>query len=127
MREPCNQKENPDSVAAEIGVEGIEALPNRVNRYGKSKKKVLDIAEYMAASTKHQAMAAKVNGCGDYLLFRHYYTVDKVKLHAAQFCKSTCSVLCAPSGGARRHSRPTLRGGKPSSSSGPACIHFWLR
>ena len=33
------QKENPDSVAAEIGVEGIEALPKRVERYGKSKKK----------------------------------------------------------------------------------------
>ena len=36
------QKENPDSVGAEIGVEGIEALPKRVERYGKAKKGALD-------------------------------------------------------------------------------------
>ena len=84
---PDPKKENPDSVTAEIGVEGIEALPKRVERYGKAKKGALDTAEYMAASTKHQAMAAKVQGCGDYLLFRHFFTVDKVKLHAAHFCK----------------------------------------
>ena len=35
---PEPQKENPDSVAAEIGVQGIEALPKRVDRYGKAKE-----------------------------------------------------------------------------------------
>ena len=96
------QKENPDSVAAEIGVEGIEALPKRVERYGKAKKGALDTAKYMAESTKHQAMAAKVQGCGDYLLFRHFFTVDKVKLHAAQFCKKhLLCPLCAIRRGAK--------------------------
>ena len=99
---PDPKKENPDSVTAEIGVEGIEALPKRVERYGKAKKGALDTAEYMAASTKHQAMAAKVQGCGDYLLFRHFFTVDKVKLHAAHFCKKhLLCPLCAIRRGAK--------------------------
>ena len=102
MHEPIDQKENPDSLAGEIGVEGIEALPKRVERYGKAKKGALDTAEYMAASTKHQAMAAKVQGCGDYLLFRHFFTVDKVKLHAAHFCKKhLLCPLCAIRRGAK--------------------------
>jgi hypothetical protein len=116
------QKENPDSVGAEIGVEGIEALPKRVDRYSTAKKGALDVAKYMAHATKHQAMAAKVTGCGDYLLFRHFYTVDKVKLHAAQFCKKhLLCPLCAIRRGAKalaaylerweaiRLQRPTLR------------------
>ena len=102
MHEPIDQKENPDSWSDEIGVEGIEALPKRVERYGKARKSALDIAEYMAASTKHQAMACKVQGCGDYLLFRHFFTVDKVKLHAAQFCKKhLLCPLCAIRRGAK--------------------------
>lgn len=99
---PEAQKENPDSVTAEIGVEGIEALPKRVERYGKAKKGALDIAEYMRESTEHQAMAAKVHGCGDYLLFRHFYTVDTVRLHAASFCKKhLLCPLCAIRRGAK--------------------------
>lgn len=99
---PDHQKENPDSVGAEIGVEGIEALPKRVERYGKAKKGALDTAEYMAASTDHQAMAAKVQACGDYLHFRHYVTIDTVRLHAAQFCKKhLLCPLCAIRRGAK--------------------------
>jgi Replication protein len=37
-----------------------------------------------------------LEGCGDYLLFRHYFTVDQVKLHAASFCmKHLLCPLCA--------------------------------
>jgi hypothetical protein len=99
---PDPQKENPESVAAEIGVEGIEALPKRVERYGTAKNGALDVAKYMAGATKHQAMAQKVHACGDYLLFRHFFTVDKVKLHAAQFCKKhLLCPLCAIRRGAK--------------------------
>ena len=102
MHEPIDQKENPDSWSDETGFEGIEALPKRVERYGKAKKGALDTAKYMTESTKHQAMAAKVQGCGDYLLFRHFFTVDKVKLHAAQFCKKhLLCPLCAIRRGAK--------------------------
>ena len=59
------EKENPDSVAAEIGVQdGIEALPKRVERYEKAKNSALDIAEYMGTLPKHQAVAHRVKGCG---------------------------------------------------------------
>ena len=68
------QKENPDSVAAEIGVEGIEALPKRVERYGKARKSALDVAEYMQGLPGQQAkdVSQRVMACGDYLLFRHF-------------------------------------------------------
>jgi hypothetical protein len=99
---PEAPKENPDSLAGEIGVEGIEALPKRVERYGKAKKGALDTAKYMRASTPHQVMAAKVESCGDYLQFRHYFTVDTVRLHAAQFCKKhLLCPLCAIRRGAK--------------------------
>ena len=63
-RRSSPEKENPDSVAAEIGVQdGIEALPKRVDRYGKAKRSALDTAEYMATLPKHQAMANTVKGC----------------------------------------------------------------
>ena len=99
---PDHQKENPDSLAGEIGAEGIEALPKRVERYGKAKKGALDIAEYMRTETEHQSMAAKVIGCGNYLQFRHFFTVDTVRLHAAQFCKKhLLCPLCAIRRGAK--------------------------
>lgn len=91
-----DQKENPDSVGAEIGVQGIEALPARVSRYGKAKKIALDVCQYMATLPKLQPVAAKVATCGDYLVFRHYYTVDKVRLHGASLCrKHLLCPLCA--------------------------------
>ena len=99
---PEPQKENPDSVAAEIGVQGIEALPKRVDRYSKAKKGALDVAEYMGTLPKHQAMANTVKGCGNYLLFRHFFTIDTVKLHAASFCrKHLLCPLCAIRRGAK--------------------------
>ena len=99
---PEPQKENPDSVAAEIGVQGIEALPKRVDRYGKAKRSALDTAEYMATLPKHQAVANRLSGCGNYLLFRHFFTIDTVKLHAASFCmKHLLCPLCAIRRGAK--------------------------
>lgn len=95
------KKENPDSLAGEIGV-GIEGLPGKVSRYGKAKKGALDVAEYMATIPKHQAAAARVMTCGDYLVFRHYYTRDEVRLHGAYLCKKhLLCPLCAIRRGAK--------------------------
>jgi len=100
--EPDEPKENADSWSDEIGVQGIEALPKRVQRYDKAKAGALDIAKYMRDETGHQGMADKVHACGDYLLFRHYFTVDTVRLHAAQFCKKhLLCPLCAIRRGAK--------------------------
>jgi hypothetical protein len=104
-RKPDAQKENPDSVAAETGVkDGIEALPQRVERYGKAKKDALDTAEYIGAhgGQQLQKVAQRVASCGDYLVFRHYYTVDQVKLHGARLCmKHLLCKLCAIRRGAK--------------------------
>jgi len=48
-------------------------------------------------------ISAKLRNCGDYLLFRNYYTVGKVRLHAAQFCKKhLLCPLCAIRRGAKQ-------------------------
>ena len=101
-RPPDHTKENPDSLAGETGVEGIEALPSKVNRYAKAKKGALDVCEYMATVPKLQDMAKKVANCGDYLVFRHYFTIDKVRLHGASLCrKHLLCPLCAIRRGAK--------------------------
>ena len=99
---PDPQKENPESVDADIGVQGIEALPGKVSRYAKAKQGALDVVEYMATQPNLQAMANKVATCGDYLVFRHYFTVDKVRLHGASLCrKHLLCPLCAIRRGAK--------------------------
>jgi hypothetical protein len=124
MREPNDQKKNPEQVELDGVSEGIEALPQRVDRYSKARKGALDVAEYMQGLPGQQgkAVSQRVTACGDYLLFRHFFTVDKVKLHAAQFCKAhLLCPLCAIRRGAKalaaylqrweaiRLQRPTLR------------------
>jgi hypothetical protein len=102
QRPTDDPKENPDSLAGEIGVQGIEALPGRVQRYQKAKSTALDIAEYMATVPGLQDTAKRVASCGDYLAFRHYFTVDLVRLHGAQLCmKSLLCPLCAIRRGAK--------------------------
>jgi hypothetical protein len=97
-----SKRENPEAVGADIGVQGIEALPGRIGRYSKAKKGALDVADYMATIPRHKTMAAKVQACGDYLVFRHYFTVDKVRLHGASLCrKHLLCPLCAIRRGAK--------------------------
>jgi hypothetical protein len=99
---PDPQKENPDSWSDEIGVQSIEALPAKVVRYSKAKKGALDVADYMATIPEHQSTAQKLSACGDYLVFRHYYTVDTVRLHGASLCrKHLLCPLCAIRRGAK--------------------------
>lgn len=96
------EKENPDSWSDEIGVQGIEALPKRVQRYGEAKNRALDIAEYIDTQDGQQRLFQRVKTCGDYLVFRHYYTVDQVRLHGAKLCmKHLLCPLCAIRRGAK--------------------------
>lgn len=108
---PPPKKESPDSVDAEIRAEGLKELPGRVNRYQKAKVAALDVAKYMHA-VQHQQdahlaklyrdTAERVASCADYLGFRHYPTVDKVRLHSASLCmKHLLCPLCAIRRGAK--------------------------
>lgn len=95
------EKENPVEVELDR-VSGIEDLPSRIDRYGKAKSTGLNVAEYMRVNGKPQAIYDRVHGCGNYLLFRHFFTVDQVRLHAAYFCKKhLLCPLCAIRRGAK--------------------------
>jgi hypothetical protein len=86
-----NPKENPlidEGLAAESiqGADDAAVLPGRLARYSKAHHRAVEMAHYATAQGDVK-LAAKLHNCGSYLLFRDYYTVGKVRLHAAQFCK----------------------------------------
>lgn len=90
------EKENPLSVVTlardtEQGADGAAGLPAKLARYSEARRKALQMQSF-AANAGHVKEAKKLADCANYLLFRHYYTVDKVRLHAASFCKK--HLLC---------------------------------
>lgn len=110
MRSPPHEERSLDLVVQDEA-SGIETLPGRVDRYGIAKKRALDVADYLLSekpqqsrllSRKQQHLGQAVARCGEYLVFRHYFTVDQVRLHAAQFCKRhLLCPLCAIRRGAK--------------------------
>lgn len=98
---PDPQKDESPDLREQIEASGIEALPDRVSRYAKAKRRALDVAEYIDAVPDHK-LAGTITECGEYLCFRHYYTIDQVRLHAAYFCrKHLLCPLCAIRRGAK--------------------------
>jgi hypothetical protein len=102
-----NPKENSlyaDLLAgdAKQGADDAAVLPARLDRYSKAHHRALAMSDYAmkaaAASTSsvlrkdYEKTAQSLRTCGNYLLFRDYYTVGKVRLHAAKFCKK--HLLC---------------------------------
>jgi len=98
------QRKSPDSVAADFRASGgIEELSNRVNRYGKAKSTALDVANYMAHHVEgEEVRVQRIQDCGSYMAFRHYYTVDSLRLYASNFCRNhLLCPLCAIRRGAK--------------------------
>jgi Replication protein len=108
---PPDQEKGPDSVGAEIRAGGIKDLSLRLDRYKKAKLRSLDVSKYMGEVMHHQQAhitelfrdtIRATQSCGNYLQFRHYFTVDKVRLHAASLCKRhLLCPLCAIRRGAK--------------------------
>jgi hypothetical protein len=99
-------KKNPqfEDILAEdskLGTDGVAVLPNRLDRYARAHQRALHMSDY-ATHIKEESLARKLRQCGNYLVFRHYYSVDKLRLHAAFFCKKhlVCP-LCAIRRGAK--------------------------
>ncbi len=94
------KKENPLTAeflaeSADQGASGVAALPNRLSRYGGAHQRALLMADY-AESINELSMSHKLTACGHWLLFRHYYKQDEVRLHAASLCrKHLLCPLCA--------------------------------
>lgn len=99
-------KENPLSAGflaeeAEQGADGVAALPNRLGRYAVAHQRALQMADY-ASLQGETSLSRKLTHCGHWLVFRHYYTMDTVRLHAADFCKKhLLCPLCAIRRGAK--------------------------
>lgn len=94
MPSPPDQEKSPDQLEL-VEASGIEVLPKRVGRYGEAKRRALEVAKYIGARGD-ALLAQRVQDCGDYLVFRHYFTVDKVRLHGASLCcKHLLCALCA--------------------------------
>lgn len=79
-------RKNPEELQLDGVSDGIEALPRRVQRYGKAKQQALNIADFIYDEPKYKKTAKRLIACGEYLAFRHYHTIDKVRLHGAQLC-----------------------------------------
>lgn len=100
------QKENPlglDALAGEShkGADDASGLPVRLDRYSRAHHRALDMADY-ALSKGHVKESRGLRKCGHYLLFRDYYKVGKVRLHAADFCRRhLLCPLCAIRRGAK--------------------------
>jgi hypothetical protein len=101
------EKENPlsdDFLAGESqqGADDASGLPGRLDRYSKAHHRALQMADY-ARSRSEVKLAYKLHNCGNYLLFRDYFTVGKVRLHAANSChKHLLCPLCAARRGAKQ-------------------------
>ena len=91
-----SRKRNPQSEGilaenSELGADGVAALPIRLDRYGRAHQRALHMSDYVRSAGEIK-LANNLNQCGHWLVFRHYYTVDKLRLHAADFCKK--HLLC---------------------------------
>ena len=89
---------------AHTGVDEAELLGERIARYGQAHARSLAMLEHLRGAPSVEAIktAAGLASCGNYLHFREYFTVGKVRLHNATFCKQhlVCP-LCAIRRGAK--------------------------
>jgi len=98
-------KKNPpeNSLAGDFseGSQDIEKFPSRLERYNKAKKRSTLMEKY-CRSIGADKEAGKLRDCGNWLSFHHYYTVNKIRLARAHFCKKTLLCpLCAIRRGAK--------------------------
>ena len=90
--------------SAHTGVDEALNFGDRLARYGQAHARSLMMLEHLreAPSPASTKTAASLASCGNYLHFREYFTVGKVRLHNATFCKQhlVCP-LCAIRRGAK--------------------------
>ncbi|HCL3956075.1 TPA: protein rep, partial [Pseudomonas aeruginosa] len=89
---------------AHTGADEAENFGDRIARYSQAHSRTLEMLEHLQGVPGVEATktAASLATCGNYLHFREYFTVGKVRLHNATFCKQhlVCP-LCAIRRGAK--------------------------
>lgn len=103
----------------EKGFDDATALPSRLDRYAKAHRRALLMSDYIRKNHSistikkadgeeietdscHKPLSTLLADCGSYLVFRDYYTVGKIRLSAANFCrKHLLCPLCAVRRGAK--------------------------
>src|SRR5690554_2994525 len=75
-------------------------LPDRLERYGKARTRARQMHAFLGSSgdgsERHRKARVRLGECGEYLGFHHYYTVGKLRLTMASFCKQhLICPLCA--------------------------------
>jgi len=110
---PENEKPlDTEALVGEVskGSDEKDRLNARLDRYSTAKKRGLvnlNVLQrcYSAdelTTQRYRRAAASLQQCGNYLSFRHYYTVGKVRLAKASFCKQhLICPLCAIRRGAK--------------------------
>ena len=92
------QEKSPfsDSLATEENGLGIENLNQRLQRYAGAKSRALDMANYIktedVSNNENRKLVKKLGDCASYLVFKHYYTENKVILHGMKTCRQ--QLLC---------------------------------
>lgn len=106
--DPRGGKDEPPPIPVELdaregidgGSDGVLALPSRLEAFAIAHRCALAVSAYLDEQTEGSRnerlvrahRSAKLEACGRWLLFRNYYRVDVVRLHAASFCKD--HLLC---------------------------------
>lgn len=97
---------NPSNLADGefTGAHEARLLGERIARYGVAHARSQAMLEHLREAPSHASIktAAGLATCGNYLHFREYFTVSKVRLHSASFCRQhlVCP-LCAIRRGAK--------------------------
>lgn len=107
-------------------------FPKRLERYGQAKNRTLAIADYIREHRPvHGKLAGQLNECGNYLVFRDYYTVGEIRLSKACFCKKhLLCPLCAIRRGSKLLSRYIDRWNAVKAANGrlePYLITFTVK
>lgn len=107
VEEPMKNPQFEEILAegSKLGTDGVAALPHRLDRYFMAHQRALLMADYArdyAKEKEGKKLSEKIKKCGHWLVFRHYFTVDRLRLHAADFCKKhLLCPLCAVRRGAK--------------------------
>ncbi len=109
--------ENPeDSIRQESHPRGIETLPAKLERYANARARSLEMVGYLRTlsdptdshlarnAAQQRALDASIRlcSCGEWITLRHYYSIDQLRLIAANFCQQAkLCPLCAIRRGSR--------------------------